>query len=138
VGEARNARDLARLNLAHTRVVAPMDGRLSDLSLRPGNYVAPGKPVLALVDVGSLRIEGYFEETKLPQVHIGQRATIRLMGEDKVLTGHVTSIAAAIEDHDRTGSANGLPAINPSFSWVRLAQRCRCASRSTIRPPIWR
>jgi multidrug resistance efflux pump len=123
VAEAKNARDVAALNLERTRVVAPLDGRLSDLSLRPGNYVAPGKPVLALVDTGSLRIEGYFEETKLPQVHIGQRATVRLMGESRTLTGHVTSIASAIEDHDRSASPNGLPAINPNFSWVRLAQR---------------
>ncbi len=123
VAETKNARDVAALNLERTRVVAPLDGRLSDLSLRPGNYVAPGKPVLALVDTGSLRIEGYFEETKLPQVHIGQRATVRLMGERRTLTGHVTSIASAIEDHDRSASPNGLPAINPNFSWVRLAQR---------------
>jgi len=123
VGAARDKRDEAALNLARTRVVAPLDGRLSDLGLRPGNYVSPGKPVVALVDTGSLRIEGYFEETKLAQVHVGQRARVRLMGESRVLDGHVTSIASAIEDHDRAPSANGLPAINPNFSWVRLAQR---------------
>ncbi|MDE1918086.1 MAG: HlyD family secretion protein [Sphingomonadales bacterium] len=123
VNAARNGRDLAALNLQRTRVVAPLDGRLSDLGLRPGNYVAPGKPVIALVDTGSLRVEGYFEETKLPQVHIGQKAKVHLMGENRVLDGHVTSIASAIEDHDRAPSANGLPAINPNFSWVRLAQR---------------
>ncbi|WP_408590426.1 HlyD family secretion protein [Novosphingobium sp.] len=121
--QARNARDVARLNLARTRVVAPIDGQLSDIALRPGNYVSPGKPVLALVDGASLRIEGYFEETKLAHVHLGQRATIRLMGEGRALDGHVTSIAGAIADHDRTGSTDMLPAINPSFSWVRLAQR---------------
>jgi RND family efflux transporter MFP subunit len=120
---ARQARDLAHLNLERTSVRAPIDGQLSDMSLRPGNYVAPGKPVLALVDSASLRVDGYFEETKLPQLHVGQQATIRLMGEAQVLHGHVTSIAGAIEDHDRTGSPNLLPAINPSFSWVRLAQR---------------
>ncbi|MGP2420402.1 HlyD family efflux transporter periplasmic adaptor subunit, partial [Listeria monocytogenes] len=60
---AQSARDLARLNLERTRVVAPMDGRLSDLTLRAGDYVTPGKPVMALVDTASLRIEGYFEET---------------------------------------------------------------------------
>lgn len=120
---AQSARDLARLNLERTRVVAPMDGRLSDLTLRAGDYVTPGKPVMALVDTASLRIEGYFEETKLPAVRIGQRAAIHLMGEERTLAGHVVSIAGAIEDHDRTASANGLPAINPNFSWVRLAQR---------------
>lgn len=123
VDAALIARDVAALNLRRTLVRAPVDGTLSDLTLRVGDYVTPGKPALALVDSGSLRIEGYFEENRLARIHIGQKATIRLMGESQVLHGHVTSVAAAIEDHDRTGSANMLPAINPSFSWVRLAQR---------------
>jgi multidrug resistance efflux pump len=123
VTAARIARALARLNLERTRVTAPVDGRLSDVALRAGDYVTPGKAVMALVDTASLRIEGYFEETKLPAVHPGQAATIHLMGEERALHGHVMSIATAIEDHDRTPSANMLPAINPNFSWVRLAQR---------------
>jgi multidrug resistance efflux pump len=123
VEAARSARDLARLNLERTRVVAPMDGHLSDMGLRVGDYVTPGKAVMALVDTASVRIEGYFEETKLPAVHPGQAATIHLMGESRALHGHVVSIANAIEDHDRAPSANMLPAINPNFSWVRLAQR---------------
>ena len=121
--EAMAARDVAALNLRRTLVVAPTDGVMSDLTLRAGDYASPGKPVLALIDSASLRIEGYFEETKLPHVHIGQAATIHVMGESQPLHGHVTSIAAAIEDHDRSGGGNLLPSINPSFSWVRLAQR---------------
>jgi RND family efflux transporter MFP subunit len=120
---ALSQREAARLNLARTTVRASVDGTISDQTLRPGNYVAPGKAVMALVDNSSLRIEGYFEETKLAHVHVGQAATVRLMGEDRLLKGHVTSIAMAIEDHDRTGSASMLPSINPSFSWVRLPQR---------------
>jgi len=123
VAAARSARDLARLNLDRTRVLAPLDGRLSDMTLRVGDYVTPGKPVMALVDSRSLRVEGYFEETKLAAVHVGQRATIHLMGDERALTGHVVSIATAIEDHDRAVSPTMLPAINPNFSWVRLAQR---------------
>ena len=121
--EAIAARDVAALNLRRTLVLAPTDGVLSDVTLRAGDYVSPGKPVLALIDLASLRIEGYFEETKLPHIHAGQAATIHVMGESLPLHGHVTSIAAAIEDHDRLGGVNLLPSINPSFSWVRLAQR---------------
>ena len=121
--EAIAARDIAALNLRRTLVLAPAAGVMSDLTLRAGDYVSPGKPVVALIDSASLRIEGYFEETKLPHVHIGQAATIHVMGESQPLRGHVTSIAAAIEDHDRSGGVNLLPSINPSFSWVRLAQR---------------
>ncbi|MCJ2176964.1 HlyD family secretion protein [Novosphingobium album (ex Hu et al. 2023)] len=120
---AHNVEDLAKLNLARTKVVAPVDGFMSDMSVRRGNYVSAGSPVLALVDTSTLRVEGYFEETKLPNVRIGQKAVIRVMGEDKTLHGHVFSIARAIEDHDRNGAADLLPAINPSFSWVRLPQR---------------
>ncbi|WP_428332555.1 HlyD family efflux transporter periplasmic adaptor subunit [Novosphingobium sp.] len=123
VAAARSTQALAALNLERTRVLSPVDGRLSDMTLRPGDYVTPGKAVMALVDTASLRIEGYFEETKLPAIHPGQRAIIHLMGDERVLHGHVLSIAAAIEDHDRTASASLLPAINPNFSWVRLAQR---------------
>ena len=130
VGEAKarlaaalNALELARLDLARTRVVAPVDGYLSDINLRVGNYVEAGDAVLALVDTASLRVEGYFEETKLPHVHLGQKALIHAMGEDAPIRGHVVSIAAGIRDHDRIGSDDMLPAINPSFSWVRLPQR---------------
>ena len=121
--QALDTGTLARLDLDRAEVRAPTDGDLSDLTLRVGDYVGAGKPVLALVDSSSLRIEGYFEETKLASIHIGQSAQVRLMGDGRVITGHVTSIAPAIEDHDRIGSTNLLPAINPSFSWVRLAQR---------------
>lgn len=123
VAAARNALDLAQFNRTRTRVTAPMDGELSDVALRVGDYVNVGSPVLALIDSASLRVEGYFEETKLPRIHIGQAATIRLMGEDRALSGHVVSVAGAIEDHDRMGTSRLLPAINPTFSWVRLPQR---------------
>lgn len=132
---ARNAEDLARLNLARTRVLAPVDGFMSDMSVRKGNYVSAGSPALALIDTSTLRIEGYFEETKLPNIRIGQKAVIRVMGEEQSLTGHVVSIARAIEDHDRGGSADLLPAINPSFSWVRLPQRVPVRIRIDNPPP---
>lgn len=112
---------LAQLNLARSEVRASVAGTVTNLSLRPGNYVAAGQAVMALVDAGSLRVEGYFEETKLPRIHVGDPVVIRLMGQSRPLTGHVQSFAAAIEDRERT---SGLVAnINPSFTWVRLAQR---------------
>ena len=123
LAQARAQRELAALNLKRTRIVAPADGTLSDLTLRVGNYVAAGKPVMALIDSRSLRVEGYFEETKLPRINVGQTARVHLMGDDRILTGHVQSIAAGIEDRDRTSGSSLLPNVNPTFSWVRLAQR---------------
>ena len=123
LAQAQATRDIAALNLKRTLVRAPTDGFLSDLSLRAGDYVTAGKPVLALIDTRSFRVEGYFEETKLTGLRVGQPVSVRIMGEDGVLRGHIQSIAAGIEDRDRTAGANLLPNVNPTFSWVRLAQR---------------
>ena len=123
LAQAAAARDVARLNLDRTVVHAPTDGFLSDLTLRAGDYVTAGKPVLALIDSRSFRVEGYFEETKLSGLKIGMPVSVRIMGEPGVLKGHIQSIAAGIEDRDRVAGANLLPNVNPTFSWVRLAQR---------------
>jgi multidrug resistance efflux pump len=79
--------------------------------------------VTALIDTDSLRIDAYFEETRLPRIHPGDRVSIRLMGESQRLTGQVESIAGGIEDRERQSGANLLANVNPTFSWVRLAQR---------------
>ncbi|AWH55320.1 efflux transporter periplasmic adaptor subunit [Stenotrophomonas sp. ESTM1D_MKCIP4_1] len=120
---AQAAVDLAELNLARTEVHAPADGRVNDRTLRVGDYVVAGKPVLALLDTGSFRIDGYFEETRLRGVAPGQSVDIRLMGESTPLHGHVESIAAGIEDRYRSNGSTLLPNVTPAFDWVRLAQR---------------
>ena len=121
--QAQTTRNVAALNLDRTEVHAPTDGYLSDVTVRVGDYVAPGKGVMALVDAASLRVEGYFEETKMPHLHIGQAVEVRLMGEETPIRGHIQSISPAIEDRERGPSASMLPNVNPTFSWVRLAQR---------------
>ncbi|WP_313305336.1 efflux RND transporter periplasmic adaptor subunit [Stutzerimonas balearica] len=114
---------VARLDLERTTVRSPVDGYLSDQTMRVGDYVKTGVPVLSIVDTASLRVEGYFEETKLHAIEIGQPVDIRIMGESQHLRGHVQSIAAGIEDRDRARGNSLLPNIDPSFNWVRLAQR---------------
>jgi RND family efflux transporter MFP subunit len=116
-------RAVAQLNLDRSDVRASVNGTISNMDLRPGAYVTAGKGVMALVDTDTLHVEGYFEETKLARIHAGERVRIRLMGEPVRLTGHVESIAAGIEDRDRADGANLLANVNPTFSWVRLAQR---------------
>jgi multidrug resistance efflux pump len=113
----------ARLNLQRTLVVAPVNGVVTNLELRPGDYMTVGREALALVDSDSLYVDGYFEETKLPRIHVGDRVSVRLMGESRILYGRVQSVAAAIADRERTPSWNLIANINPSFNWVRLAQR---------------
>jgi RND family efflux transporter MFP subunit len=116
-------REVAQLNLDRSDVRASVNGSISNMVLRPGTYVTAGKGVMALVDTDTLHVEGYFEETKLTRIRIGDKAKIRLMGDSLWLTGHVESIAAGIEDRDRADGANLLANVNPTFSWVRLAQR---------------
>lgn len=123
LAQAEAQADTARLNLARTQVRASVNGTITNLDLHPGDYVAAGQQALALVDADSLRIEAYFEETKLGNVHPGAVAKVRLMGDPRVLSGHVESIAAGISDSERTDTGNLLPNVNATFSWVRLAQR---------------
>lgn len=123
LAEAVAARQLAELNLQRTAIRAPVSGNVANMTLQPGIYLTVGKPALALVDTSSLRVEGYFEETKLPHIHLNERASIHLMGVHGEIRGHVQSIASAIEDRERTSDAAKLADVNPSFTWVRLAQR---------------
>ncbi|MFT4197916.1 MAG: HlyD family secretion protein, partial [Pseudoxanthomonas sp.] len=123
VQSAQAALDLANLDLARTVVRSPVDGRLSDRTVRVGDYVGAGKPVTGVVDAGSYRIDGYFEETRLRRLRVGQAVDIALMGERDHLHGHVASIAAGIEDRYRSDGASQLPNVTPAFDWVRLAQR---------------
>jgi multidrug resistance efflux pump len=116
-------RAVAQLNLRRSAVTSPVNGTVTNVALEPGDYVTTGKGVMALVDSATLRVEGYFEETKLPRIHPGDRVEVRLMGERQVVTGHVESIAAGIADRERTDSPDLLANINPTFNWVRLAQR---------------
>lgn len=116
-------RDTAKLNLERTQVKSVVNGFVTNLDLRPGAYVSASHPVMALVDRTSFYVEGYFEETKLPQIHLGDPVAVTLMGTPQKLRGHVESFAEGISDRDRTTGSNLLPNINPTFNWVRLAQR---------------
>ncbi len=114
---------LAQLNLDRSEVVAPANGTLSNFELKEGNYVKVGQAVAALVDREQLYVVGYFEETKLNKIFVGAPASIQLMGDSHKLKGHVQGIASGIEDRERTSTTGLLANVNPTFSWVRLAQR---------------
>jgi multidrug resistance efflux pump len=116
-------RDMAKLNLDRTRVVSAVNGSVTNLDLQTGAYVTASHPVMALVDRDSFYVEGYFEETKLPRIHTGDPVSVSLMGEKQALAGHVDSFAEGIADRDRSTGSNLLPNVNPTFNWVRLAQR---------------
>ncbi|GGY29335.1 antibiotic resistance protein [Rhodanobacter panaciterrae] len=123
VEQAQVALDTAKLNLARTEVRAPADGYVTNLEVRVGDYAVVGSPRLALIDSHSYYIYGYFEETKLPQLRIGDPVDIRLMAGGVHLKGTITGIARGIGDRDNPTGTDLLSNVNPTFNWVRLAQR---------------
>lgn len=113
----------AKLNVERTEVRSPVDGWVSNLLLRSGDYAQMGAAKLALIDQHSFWVYGYFEEHKLALMQLGDPAEIRLLGTDRLLNGHVESIARGITDRDNPTDVTLLANVNPSFNWVRLAQR---------------
>jgi len=120
--QALAALDAAKLNLERTRVVSPVDGYITNLQVFQGDYATAGQAKLAVVDSHSFWVYGYFEETKLPHVKVGNKADIKLMSGG-TLEGHVESISRGIYDRDNPQSRELLADVNPTFNWVRLAQR---------------
>ncbi|TLU73571.1 efflux RND transporter periplasmic adaptor subunit [Lichenicoccus roseus] len=123
VDSAQASVDLAQLNLARATLYAPVNGYVTNLLLRNGDYVNAGQPRLAVLDSDSFWIYGYFEETKLQGVHVGEPARMKLMGYDALLSGHVESITRGINDQNGNPDRLGLQDVSPVFTWVRLAQR---------------
>ncbi len=116
-------RNVASVDMSRTEIRAATAGIVTNLDIHAGDYLAVGAQALALVDTSSLHVEGYFEETKLRRITVGDRVRVRLMGDDAEVTGHVESIAAAIANDQRNDTSNLLARVAPTFSWVQLAQR---------------
>ncbi|MBK5591447.1 biotin/lipoyl-binding protein [Stenotrophomonas maltophilia] len=135
LAQAQAEQRVAQLNVQRTEVRATTDGIVTNLDLHAGDYLQPGAQALALIDTRSLRIEGYFEETKLGCITEGDAAVARLMGDDHDVRGHVDTIAAGIADDQRSSTHNLLPAVAPTYTWVRLAQRIPVRIRIDDAPP---
>ncbi|WEM45180.1 HlyD family secretion protein (plasmid) [Photobacterium sp. DA100] len=121
---ARAACDEAKLNLSFTKVTAPVDGFITNLTLRMGSQVVANQPVVALVDKNSFWVEGFFKETDIQDVTIGEHAVVTLMAyHDQPLSGRVESIGYGIAHQDGSTGVSLLPNVNPNFQWIRLAQR---------------
>ncbi|WP_353057294.1 HlyD family secretion protein [Salinicola sp. JS01] len=121
--QAKATLDSAKLDLQRTQVVAPVSGHVLNLQLAAGNYVTRGTPVMALVQARSYYVMGYFEETKMSSIAIGDPAEIILMNGDTHLHGHVAGIGRGIADSNTNLNNQLLPQVQPTFNWVRLAQR---------------
>ena len=121
--EAKAQCDLAKLNLDRTIIRSPVNGYVDNLRLRIGDYAVVGQPKLTVIDSDSFWVSGYFEETKIPRIHTGDHAVVKLMGVGPTISGHVESISRGIADANGATDAQGLANVNPVFYWVRLAQR---------------
>jgi len=121
---ARAAVRQAELNLEFTQVRAPVDGYVTNLNLRLGSQAVANQPALALVDINSFWVDGFFKETSIGKIGEGDKAVVTLMAyPDTPLEGYVDSIGWGIAQQDGSTGFELLPNISPTFEWIRLAQR---------------
>ncbi|WP_158811365.1 HlyD family secretion protein [Beijerinckia sp. L45] len=113
----------AKLNLSRTEVRSTVNGYVTNLLLRRGDYANTGTANIAIIDSDSFWVSGYFEETKMGSFSVGDPASVELMGYNGRITGHVDSIGRGISTSNATVSTQGLPSVQAVYTWVRLAQR---------------
>jgi multidrug resistance efflux pump len=115
--------DQARVNLERTEIRSQVNGYVTNLLAQLGDYATVGQNLISVVDADSFWVDGYFEETNLEPIQVGDPASIKLMGYRQIVRGHVASIARAINVANAQPNGEGLATVNPIFTWVRLAQR---------------
>jgi multidrug resistance efflux pump len=112
-----------QVNLRRTSIFSPVNGYVTNLLVQLGDYIQIGQSSISLVDADSFWVDGYFNETDLASIREGDPASIKLMGYSEVIRGHVDGIARGINVPNSQPNYQGLPDVNPIFTWVRLAQR---------------
>jgi multidrug resistance efflux pump len=131
--------ELANLNLSYTKVFAPVDGYVTNMTTSEGTYVSAGKQLMALVDTGSFWVAGYFKETQLPYIKVGQKAKLTIIGYNhEPFEGVVRSVGWGIYVQDGSGSDSTdlLPTVSQTIDWVRLPQRFPVRIKVLGRPPV--
>jgi RND family efflux transporter MFP subunit len=113
----------ARVNLARTQIRSPVNGWVTNLLAQLGDFANVGQSEISIVDADSFWVDGYFLETNVAPIQVGDPATIKLMGYSQVVRGHVGSIARGINVANAQPNEQGVATVNPIFTWVRLAQR---------------
>ena len=113
----------AEINLQRTEVRSPVNGIVTNLLLREGDYAREGATNVSVIDTDSYWIDGYFEETKLARLCVGNRAEAKLMGYSAPIMGHIATVTLGVSVSNAAASTQGLPNVDPVYTWVRLAQR---------------
>src|SRR6266567_5934836 len=120
---AKAAFSQAEINLQRTEVRSPVDGFVTNLLMRVGDYARASTPNISVIDENSYWIDAYFEETKLANIHAGDDVEAILLGYEASIRGRIESVTGGISAANAASSTQGLPNIDPIFTWVRLAQR---------------
>ncbi|WP_050422110.1 HlyD family secretion protein [Bradyrhizobium tropiciagri] len=113
----------AEINLRRTEVRSPVNGIVTNLLLREGDYAHQGGTNVSIIDTDSYWVDGYFEETKLARLCVGDRVEAKLMGYPAPITGHIATVTRGVSVSNAAASTQGLPNVDPVYTWVRLAQR---------------
>jgi len=113
----------AEINLQRTEVRSPVNGFVTNLLLRDGDYAHQGATNVSVIDTDSYWIDGYFEETRLARLCLGDRAEAKLMGYSAPIMGHIATVTRGVSVSNAAASTQGLPNVDPVYTWVRLAQR---------------
>jgi len=113
----------AEMNLRRTRVRSPVNGHVTNLLVRVGDYAHQGAANISVIDSDSYWIDGYFEETKMARICIGDRIEAKLMGYAEPIIGHIATVTRGIGVSNAAAGAQGLPNVDAVYTWVRLAQR---------------
>jgi multidrug resistance efflux pump len=121
--EAQQQQAKAELDLKRTKVLSPVNGYVTNLLLRVGDYAATGASNISVIDSDSFWIDGYFEETKMAGVCVNDRVEAQLMGYSAPIVGRVETVTRGISVSNAAAGAQGLPNVDPIYTWVRLAQR---------------
>ena len=87
--------DQARVNLERTQLRSPVNGWVTNLLAQLGDYANVGQNIVSIVDADSFWVDGYFEETNLASIKVGDPAKIKLMGYSKIVAATSTASRAA-------------------------------------------
>jgi multidrug resistance efflux pump len=135
LASAKASLSQAEINLQRTEVRSPVDGYVTNLLMRVGDSARAGTPNLSVIDEHSHWIDAYFEETKLANIHVGDPVEATLLGFQDPIKGRIESITGGISAANAASSTQGLPNVDPIFTWVRLAQRIPVRIRIEQVPP---
>ena len=120
---SRATADLSQWDLLKTVVKAPFNGKIVGLNYAVGQYASTGVPLFTMIDTSRWYAVANFRETDIARMKIGSVAKVYVMSDPKqIIQGHVESIGWGVTSEDAS-LGTGLPTIEKTLNWVRLAQR---------------